>query len=598
MRTLKPTAKRKSLESIEKLKNDFFVFDTELKASYFDENGKPVFEPQPKNFVFGVLYGYNFTKVFTSVKDFRNEFKKKKYKGKYIFAHNAEFDLMVIYGNIYQKVDSKAIFNGKFISARKDDVIFCDSMNIYPSSVAKIGDIVGLKKLETEKIYKGKLTKKNIEPKDIEYCTRDCEIVYNALLEIFENVGTIKMTIGSLAMYDFRNKFLSNQIMYSDLVDEFYKSYYGGRCEAFILGTGDYSVYDINSLYPDVMRRVVFPDVRTLKRENIVNVPYLLHLIKRYEGLAKVKVRHKETYFGFLPFRSEKLLFPVGEFETTVNFNELRFALNHKAIEILSCEYVVYSNPVETPFKDFVLLNYAERLKAESELKKLVIKLKLNNLYGKFGQRIKYTTEYFEAIPYEIISELEKTNKYFELKLFNAERSDCFLVTENEKYKNSFFAIPTFASYITSEARITILQALLDNEKNGVAYCDTDSVFLSGNFKGKVGKELGQFKKENKVVYDIRGLKNYSYYLPPNLESQMFYFENYDTIKGVNRNSVKLKEGVYINTQYFKTKESLRRKHEAGSKKESVKELKHIYDKRTILENGNTKPIILNLCSD
>jgi len=582
MRILKPVRQKKSV-NIERLKNDFFVFDTETTK----------LEPQPKNFVFGVIYGHNFVKVIHSVKDFRNEFQKKKYKKKYIFAHNAEFDLMVIYGNIYQKVDSKAIFNGKFITATKDEVKFCDSMNIYPSSVAAIGEIVGLKKLDNDKVKGQKLRKNNITQLDIDYCIRDCEIVYNALLDIFENVGAVKMTIGSLSMFDFRNRFLTKEIFFNELVDEFFDSYYGGRTEAFKLGSVHCKVYDINSLYPCVMENIIFPDVRTLKKETLINIDYLEYLLKRFEGLAKVKVRHKDTYFGFLPFRDEKLLFPVGEFETTVNFNELRFALKHKAIEILSCEYVVYSNPVESPFKDFVNYYYNIRLQNPKGLINLRSKLIPNNLYGKFAQRIKNQTEYFDFIPYEIIQELEKTNKYFELKMFNQNRDDCFLITENDKFKNSFFAIPTFSSYITSEARIILLQGLLDNQKNSVCYCDTDSVFLEKPFKGNVGKLLGQFKEETKEVIEIRGLKNYVYIEKQPLDSQMFYFDVKETIKGVNKNSVKIAENIYINTQYFKTKESLRQSKEAGSKKQVTKELKQVYDKRIILNDNNTKPIKL-----
>lgn len=584
MRILKPQSRRRSSANIENLKNKFFVFDTETTC----------LEPQPKNFVFGVLYGHNFCKVIKTVKDFRDEFKKAKYKKKYIFAHNAEFDLMVIYGNIYQKVDSKAIFNGKFITAKKDDVIFCDSLNIYPSSLEKIGEIVGLKKLDNAKVKGQKLRKNNITNEDISYCIRDCEIIYNALLEIFENVGVIKMTIGSLAMYDFRSKFLKHEIFFSDLVDEFFESYYGGRTEAFILGNVNCRVYDINSLYPKVMKTIVLPDVRTLKKETKISVEYLDYLLNRFEGMAKVKVRHKETYFGFLPFRDKKLLFPIGEFETVVNFNELRFALKHKAVEILSVDYAIFSNPVESPFKDFIDVNYALRLESKSELTKLIQKLKMNNLYGKFGMRIKYLSEYFEYIPYEIINELEQTEKFCELKIFSSKRDDCFLITENEKYKNSFFSIPTYASYITSEARITLLQGLLDNQHNGVCYCDTDSIFLQGEFIGDVGKELGQYKLEEKEVIEIRGLKNYVYLEPTNRESQMFYFDVKETIKGVNKNSVKIAPNVYVNTQYFKTKESLRQSKEAGSKKEITKNLTQIYDKRVILpDQRNTKPIEL-----
>ncbi len=585
MRILKPISKEKRLKNIEKIKHNFFVFDTETTK----------LEPIPKNFVFGVIYGWNFQKVIYTIQDFKNEFKKVKYKNKFIFAHNAEFDLLTIFGNLYKNLDSKAIFNGKFITATKDGVKFCDSLNIYPSSLEKIGEIVGLKKLDNQKVKTNKLTKKNITENDIKYCIRDCEIIFNALLEIFENVGAIKMTISSLAMFDFRQNYIKENLFYSDLVDEFYNSYYGGRTECFKMGETNANVYDINSLYPYIMEKIIFPDVRNLKKETKVSVEYLHYLLKNYEGMCKIKVFHKDSYFGFLPFRSDKLLFPIGTFETIVNFNELRFAIKHNIIDILNVEYVVYSNRMETIFKDFVNINYNLRVESKNELEKFIIKLKLNSLYGKFGQRMKYQSEYFEQIPFDIMLELDKTEKYYELKLFNEKRNDCFLILENEKYKNSFFSIPTFSSYITSEARIKLLQSLLDNEKNGVVYCDTDSVFLEGEFIGDIGKNLGQFKKENKTITEIRGLKNYCYYDLDKINPYMFHVEQLETIKGINKNSIKIKDNVYINTQYFKTKESLRRNKESGTKKVTEKNLSNIYDKRIILQDGkNTLPLNFN----
>ena len=46
--------------------------------------------------------------------------------------------------------------------------------------------------------------------------------------------------------------------------------------------------------------------------------------------------------------------------------------------------------------------------------------------------------------------------------------------------------------------------------------------------------------------------------------------------------------------QYFKTKESLRSDKDTGSKKIITKVISHKYDKRTVLSDGNTKPLKLN----
>ena len=563
-----------------KIKYNFFVFDTETTC----------LEPMPKNLVFGVLYGYSFIYVFHSAKEFKAELEKPQYQNKYIFAHNAEFDLLATFGNIYKEVDNKAIFNNKFISAKYKKITFGDSMNIYPASVEKIGELIGLQKIDNEKVKKGQLTKENMTDEDITYCKRDCKIIFNALLKVFELTGAIKLTLPSLAMYDFRTRYLSEDLLFSDLVDEFYDSYYGGRTEAFQLGRCDASVFDVNSMYPFAMLTTVFPDIQHLHKVVMCDVRFLNYILPIYEGMAKVRVRHKDTYFGYLPVRmkvndSEKLVFPVGEFDTTVNFNELRFAILSEAVEILKVYYIIYAAPMESPFKAFINDNFEKRKLAVNELEKSFYKLKMNALYGRFGMRMKLDTAYFDHIPFDIVTELQNGDKFYEIKTFNEQRSDCYLITENEKFKNSFFSIPAFSSYITSEARIILLKALLDNEKNNVVYCDTDSLFINGSFSGLLGDDLGIFKKEPKRITEINGLKDYKY---------EYNGETRAVIKGISRHSIKESEGVYRTQKYYKTKGALRQNKEAGESYFQIKELRHKYDKRQVLGDGSTKPLNLD----
>jgi hypothetical protein len=543
-----------------------------------------------KNFVFGVIYGWNFKKVLYSVKEFQDELSTERYKGKYIFAHNAEFDLLVIYGNIYTRMDRSAVFNGRFISAKYENKTFADSLNIYPASVAKIGETLGFQKLDNPKISNEGLKVSNITKLDIDYCIRDCKIIFDALLKMFTHIGVIRITLSSLVLYNFRNEYLAENLYYSELNDEFYESYYGGRTEAFHIGQVKATVFDINSMYPDAMRTIKFPDVKNLRKETKVDVRYLKYLLKRYEGNAKVYIRHRDSYFGYIPKKHEinkstKLVFPVGTFSTCVNFNELRFALDRQVIDILSVEYVVYGNPIESPFKAFIENNYCLRKDDKNDLNKLIYKLKMNSLYGRFAMRMKYTTTYFDLIPYELIEELQETEKFYQLKTFSQKRDDCFLITENEKFKNSFFAIPTFSSYITSACRIKILKALLDNEKERVVYCDTDSIFLEGTFKGVCSDELGDWKREEKNVVEIRGLKNYTYSDDTG--------ETHDVIKGISKRAEKLPDGTFRQIKYYKTKQALRQNKDAGEQFTQTKQLKHKYDKRIVNIDGTTNPLKL-----
>ncbi|NMC99102.1 MAG: hypothetical protein GYA62_05215 [Bacteroidales bacterium] len=570
-------------ENIDRIKYQFYVFDTETTC----------LEPMAKNFVFGCMYGYNMRRVFYTVDEFIEEISKSKYKNKFIFAHNAEFDLLTIFGNIFLKVDTAAIFNGKFISAKYKEITFADSMNIFPTSVEKLGELVGLKKIENKKVREGRLNKNNLTQEDIDYCMRDCEIVFKSLLKIFELTGTIRITLPSLAMYDFRHNYLEHDLQFSDLVDEFYESYYGGRTEAFYIGDCNAKVYDVNSLYPAIMRTVQFPDVKHLKKSCNCDVKFLLHCVKYYEGMADVLLIHKETFFGYIPTRRElngstKLVFPVGEFRTTVNFNELRFAIEQGVVKIKKVYKVIYGNPIKSLFTEYIDDNYRRRLEASSLLESTIYKLKMNSLYGRFAMRMKLNTRYYEQIPFNLITMLKEAEQYCDVKLFNATRADCFLVTENEKFKNSFFSIPTLSSYITSEARVFLLKNLLANEKENVVYCDTDSIFVTGAFQSSVSDKLGDFKLENKIVSKIRGLKNYVYIDENGKENIV--------IKGVSRGSTQTKantlgEAIYESQRYIKTKAALRQNKEAGTAYTMIKTITNRYDKREVFNDGTTRPL-------
>lgn len=578
--------KKSKVNENKDIQKGFYVFDTETTC----------LEPMSKNFVIGVIYGYyGFNKqykIIYSVEQFKEEFENDIYKDKYVFAHNAEFDLLTIFGNIIKNVDRSAVFNGKFITANYKGIKFGDSMNIYPTSVQKIGEMLGSEKLKNKKIETENLTKENLTNEDINRCKQDCKIVFDALFKIFETVGDIKLTLASLAMYQYRTKYLPESVMFGALVDEFYESYYGGRTEAFHIGRVDASVYDVNSMYSKAMLDCVFPDIKNLKKESYVDIKYLKFLMQRYEGLAKVTVRHADTYFGYLPCKmtmgkSIKLVFPVGVFETVVNFNELSFAINQGVVEVLKVDYVVYGKPTKTPFKDFINDNYKKKCEATNKLQATIYKNIMNSLYGRFAMRMKKTCTYYDYLPFQLIQDYQNEDKIYEIKMFSKERDECYLITENEKMKNSFFSIPVYSSYITSHARIILLKGLLANENNDVCYCDTDSIFLNGNFTGNISDMIGDFKKEEKHIIEIRGLKNYVH------EEKG---KNINVIKGVPKGSIQ-KKGTKVLTfeskKYIKTKQAIAQNKEAGKSYIMVKELKHNYDKRQVNNDGTTKPIKL-----
>jgi len=559
-------------------KNNFFVFDIET-------NG---LNPIPEKFLYAYVYNGSEYFYFDNI----SEIKKFMFQNTGIyFAHNAEYDLLGIFGNIFTKLDNKAIFNGsRFISCKYGKTKFYDSFNIFPYSLKNIGKSLGIEKKEidynlTNATHTGQITNENKE-----YCKNDCLIIYKALKKLFELTGIIKPTIASISINYFRAKYLKFNFEFNDfLCLKFFQSYYGGRCESFFIGKCHGFKYDINSLYPFIMKNVKIPNPLKLKEstKSQLNIKFLLSKLKYSGGQATIKVRHKKTHIGFLPLKyNNKLIFPSGEFTGTWIFNEILFAIQNNAIEIIEIYSIIYSDFfIENFFSDYINDNYNARLKSEGIYKDLY-KLLMNNLYGKFSQRITTENEYFEKIPIDYINKLIIEGKKFNIITFNKTRSDCFIQLEKKQSEFTYNTIPIIGSYITALARLELLKYMLKHQSE-LLYVDTDSIFVTKelNYNSTV---LGEFKKEPYIVTEIRGLKNYTQFSEKDLKI-------FDKIKGVSKNSTEIiKYKEYSKMSYYKSKGALRQNKQAGAIFEQTKILTGKYEKRNILQNGQTEILTIN----
>lgn len=590
------------LQPSTKILSDFYVFDTETAI----KNSKGLNWNLEGEFIFGVIYGFNYTKVIHNKQEMIDTFKEPRFRKKKVFAHNAEFDLNVLFGNVFY-LDPKTIFNGtRFIGATNGNCYFADSANIFVGrSVDEIGKMIGTQK---PSLGDSEMISKSVGKDEINRCITDCQIVWDALIKTFEFAGDIKITQASLSLTYFRRYHLPYNIDFNENVSFFWDSYYGGRTEAFKIGKTNARVIDVNSMYPFAMKETQFPNPKYLKKINSPSKEKFLQYIKDFEGMAKCKVFHPEKFIGLLPYKDDKgkLTFPNGTFTGLWNFNELRFAIEN-GVEILNIDYCVIGQPMKSIFVSFVDTLNIEKIKSENagnEFDRDKTKRFSNSLYGKFGQRIKdeqiYLPDYEKA--FDLIQEYQRKGLFLKLSLFNSERKDAFLVLKSVRGKSISNAIPSFASYVTSYARVLLLKKLLEFQNKGLVYCDTDSVF----FENEIGIEneyhLGGWKLENKIVTEVLGLKNYKYIksgkefwrvkgIPTISDKKVIKIEGETRKELAKIKQTGEKEFTYINLS--KTKESLRHGKEARKLTERIKELKHKYDKRIVFNDGNTKPITI-----
>lgn len=574
------------MRTLHKNKGKGKFIDTHYYTLDVETNGKLA---QPESFIFCCLYSRFETLFFYSVEEIKKELLKSKYKKKYIFVHFAEFDLNVIYGNIISELDNAAIYSGSnFISATNGVCIFCDSLNIYRTSVKEIGKNLGIEKLAIENEYlTGEVKEVTEQMKN--YCERDCQIVWYALNKIFNFAGSIKKTIASLSLALFKNKYLKYDLNFEpEFTDKFFNSYYGGRTECFKIGKTKAVYYDVNSMYPFCMKKV-FPNPKKFKTELNVNIERFKYLLKYYEGIAYVKLFHVEHYFGFLPVKIDgKLMFPCGNFEGWYNFNELRFAFEHNIITFKEVKEVSYATDIlESPFCDYV--DDLHKLKNASDgIEKINAKLFMNSLYGKFAEKQQVKKVYYDLIPFDLIEQYENTGIKHEVKLFNKDRQDCYIELLEEKNDFKTHVIPMFASYITSYARIRLLEYLLKWQNLTPVYCDTDSIMLENIPNYDDSNVLGDFKREKEIVTEIKGLKNYEYIKDTSDEI-------FKKLKGVPLKTAKLiSENTYQYEKMIKAKSAIRRIKQTGSQEIIIKKISNKYDKRKIIDIfGNTKPFFI-----
>lgn len=470
---------------------EFGAFDTETlgnEARYVD--GGALFEGQYER--------------FSDPDDLIKFMCKPKYKGIRWFAHNLTYDLGVLIK--YLPEQHKVLFLGgkamlaKLYPVKSRTHYLSDSWRLAAGvSLADIGRKIGLPKYETPAyLLPPSLTESDEykqetkEQVDIEvYMKRDVEIVdkYISLFqeEINRLGGNVKHTLASTSMDLFRRAFLEDEYFtpFESRNDFARLAYYGGRVEPFILGELEHvNIYDINSLYPFIMRHGIFPNPNKLRG---VTGDISLSTIMNYEGCSEVTIRIPQTHIPILPFSfAGRLYFPSGTVRAVWTHIELRAAIKRGA-KILEIHQGLYSTETCTPFNNYVDSLYALRLhyQAQEDPREYIIKIMLNSLYGKFGMRK-------DGLLQQLITAEEwhglKNQEGYDTHIFSG---DVYFSKDVPSFRQPVYINTLWAAYVTAQARL-LLHKYMEKLDRDVIYCDTDSIFTHAQLE--TSKALGDMK--------------------------------------------------------------------------------------------------------
>lgn len=173
-----------------------------------------------------------------------------------------------------------------------------------------------------------------------------------------------------------------------DLQEFAFNCYFGGRFELVQRGfIGEAWLYDINSAYPYALSKM--PDITKGSWRNGLRTVHGKALI----GFFKIHVKYPvDEYLPSFPFRritpnNDLICYPSGNFITYATLDELK-NVDSGNYSILDSWQYFDDNPT-FPFREFVEKFYNKRkmLKQQGNPLQLPIKIILNAIYGKMGQK-------------------------------------------------------------------------------------------------------------------------------------------------------------------------------------------------------------------
>lgn len=198
-----------------------------------------------------------------------------------------------------------------------------------------------------------------------------------------------RLTLSSLAMNIFRLGYYDDKAspiyILNHNQDSFIrKGYYGGHVDTYIPYGENLYYYDVNSLYPYVMKNYPMPCGKGFWVRDLVGVDLdsLFGFIEAYVVCPSHITR------PFLPYKTtqETILFPTGKFVGVYFSEELKLArgLGYKIIPlrgyVFEKESLLFDKLVDDTYN-----NRLEAKKTGNDAMAYIYKILMNSLYGRFG---------------------------------------------------------------------------------------------------------------------------------------------------------------------------------------------------------------------
>lgn len=509
----------------------------------------------------------------------------------HLYAHNAFFDLQVSgffsyfsrHGWKLDFVYDEGLTFILCIHKEKRVIKVLSTTNYFDFSLKVLGDTLKLPKLD---VTFGSASDKQLK----EYCKRDVEIASESVLAFIRfcrehDAGHICMTRASQSLTAFRHRFMNHSIFIHTEPDAQKlerDGYFGGRTECGFIGKpkgGPFVFLDVNSMYPHVMRNNLYP----VKLIGYSDNPTLQELIN-WNGKAAImaEVSLDVRVPAYATRFANKIMFPVGKIRTVLCSGGISLALSRREIVKVHRLAIYERAPIFTKYVDYYYC-LKEKYTAEGNtVYRTMVKLFLNSLYGKFGEKrwIETITEDIEAFEpsSEICIDLVTHKRWKETHMFGVK-----IVQEKEENgPRSFTAI---AAHVTEYARLLLWSIISGLGSSKVLYCDTDSICIRESDLHLVKYPINPLALGSLSI-DKRA-KEFTIYGPKDYD-----IDGVRRTKGVPKSATKIAPNTFAYEQFLRSA-SHERLHETESfiTEHRAKTISAVYDKGKVSRLGIVTPL-------
>lgn len=511
----------------------------------------------------------------------------------WVIAHNISFDFTLLDGFGFLRLDgfkcrffySKGITTVIKVTKKGSSIVFVDSLNWFRESLEKIGDRIDIPKItvDFDQVEDSQLNA---------HCKRDVEIligVFKLLCNFLESnrISRLCYTIGSTAMAAYLLKHYRGKIWIHNneqAIDLERDSYKGGRTECFYIGDltdGPYYVLDVNALYPFVMRDNLFP----VKYRQIIHGPTISDMVDYLERYSVVASVYLDTVSPIYAVKSERTLFPVGQFTACLCSPEIRVALALGDIKSISTAVIYDQAKIFTSFVNRFYELRQEFNLADNPIFEHFCKILMNSLYGKFGQKAE-TWKKIGVCP----GEPDRIEDIYDVVTYRRKQLRYLLgeVFELIGFDESRHSFPAISSHVTAYARLHLWSIMEMAGHENYYYCDTDSLFVNRQGLDNLSDllhdtEIGKLKLEYETdTITIHGLKDY-------------VTAHGQTIKGIRKNAILIANDVYTQDSWPSIKGVLRNIDTSIYTVNKIeKYLEREYTKGNISPSGFVRPFVFD----